>query len=102
MLLTPAQTANFLDVLGPTVASSGLSAKIECCATEGWDTAQQYAAAIEADPVASADTSLFTSHGYTQAPASALAGWTKPAWETEGSTFETWDPAWDDTLTPPG
>jgi O-glycosyl hydrolase len=96
MLLTPAQTANFLDVLGPTVAASGLSAQVECCATEGWDTAQQYAAAIEADPVANSYTPLFTSHGYTEAPASALAGWTKPAWETEWSTFETWDPAWDD------
>ena len=50
MQLTPAQTANFLDVLGPTLASSGLSTKMECCATEGWDYAQQYAAAIEADP----------------------------------------------------
>jgi O-glycosyl hydrolase len=96
MTLTPAQTANFLDVLGPALASSGLSTKLECCATEGWDYAQQYAAAIEADAVASADTSVFTSHGYTQAPGSALAGWSKPAWETEWSTFETWDPAWDD------
>jgi O-glycosyl hydrolase len=96
MTLTPAQTANLLDVLGPAVAASGLSTKVECCATEGWDYAQQYAAAIEADPTASSYTPLFTSHGYTQAPASALSGWTKPAWETEWSTFETWDPAWDD------
>jgi hypothetical protein len=83
-------------VLGPTLASSGLSTKMECCATEGWDYAQQYAAAIEADPVASADTAVFTSHGYTEAPATPLSGWSKPAWETEWSTFETWDPAWDD------
>jgi O-glycosyl hydrolase len=96
MTLTPAQTANFLDVLGPSVAASGLTTKVECCATEGWDYAQQYAAAIEADATANADTAVFTSHGYTEAPASALAGWSKPAWETEWSTFETWDPAWDD------
>jgi O-glycosyl hydrolase len=96
MQLSPAQTAGFLDVLGPALASSGLSTKMECCATEGWDYAQQYASAIEADHTASAGTSVFTSHGYTQAPASALSGWTKPAWETEWSTFETWDPAWDD------
>ena len=96
MVLSPAQTANFLDVLGPTLAASGLSTKVECCATEGWDYAQQYAAAIEADATASSYTPVFTSHGYTQAPASALSGWTKPAWETEWSTFETWDPAWDD------
>jgi O-glycosyl hydrolase len=96
MTLTPAQTANFIDVLGPTVAASGLSTQVECCATEGWDYAQQYAAAIEADATANSYTPLFTSHGYTEAPASALAGWAKPAWETEWSTFETWDPAWDD------
>ena len=96
MQLTPAQTANFLDVLGPTLASSGLSTKMECCATEGWDYAQQYAAAIEADPTASADTAVFTSHGYTEAPTTPLSGWSKPAWETEWSTFESWDPAWDD------
>jgi O-glycosyl hydrolase len=96
MVMTPAQTANFADVLGPTLARSGLRTKLECCATEGWDYAQQYAAAIEADPVASAYVRLFTSHGYTEAPASPLAGWSKPAWETEWSTFQSWDPAWDD------
>jgi O-glycosyl hydrolase len=96
MTLTPAQTANVLDVLGPTMAGSGLPTKVECCATEGWDYAQQYAAAIEADPVANSYTPVFTSHGYTQAPASPLSGWAKPAWQTEWSTFETWDPSWDD------
>src|SRR5580658_1297189 len=96
MQMSPAQTASFLDVLGPTLAASGLSTQAECCATEGWDYAQQYAAAIEADATANSYTPLFTSHGYTEAPDSALSGWTKPAWETEWSTFETWDPAWDD------
>ncbi len=96
MVLSPSQTANFLDILGPTMASSGLSTKVECCATEGWDYAQQYAAAIEADPTALADTAVFTSHGYTEAPTTPLSGWSKPAWETEWSTFESWDPAWDD------
>ena len=96
MQMSPAQTANFLDVLGPAVASSGLPVKMECCATEGWDFAQQYAAAIESDPTALADTSVFTSHGYTAAPTSPLSGWSKPAFQTEWSTFESWDPAWDD------
>jgi O-glycosyl hydrolase len=96
MQLSPAQTVNVLDVLGPTMASSGLSTQVECCATEGWDFAQQYAAAIEANSTANADTPVFTSHGYTAAPTTPLAGWTKPSWETEWSTFEGWDPAWDD------
>jgi O-glycosyl hydrolase len=96
MQMSPSQTANLLDVLGPALASAGLPTKMECCATEGWDYAQQYAAASEADPTALADTAVFTSHGYTEAPATPLSGWSKPAWETEWSTFETWDPAWDD------
>jgi glucuronoarabinoxylan endo-1,4-beta-xylanase len=96
MLLSPAQNADFLHYFGPALARSGTGAKVDCCASQGWDRAQQYAAAIEADPAAGAWTPLFTSHGYSQAPASRLAGWTKPVWETEWSTFETWDPAWDD------
>jgi O-glycosyl hydrolase len=101
MLLSPTQTANFMPYLGHALAAAHLGAahlntKAECCATEGWDYAQQYAAAIEADPAARAATPLFTSHGYTAPPASPLAGWPGPVWETEWSTFESWDPAWDD------
>jgi O-glycosyl hydrolase len=102
MEITPAQTTQILDVLGPTLASSGLSTQMECCATEGWDWAQQYAAAIEADPTSLADTAAFTSHGYTEAPTTPLSGWTKPVWETEWSTFQSWDPAWDDGSTASG
>ena len=102
MVMTPDQTANFASVLGPTLARSGLRTKQECCATEGWDYAAQYAAAIESDPAAYRWVSLFTSHGYTEAPASPLPGWTKPVWETEWSTFQTWDPAWDDGTTASG
>src|SRR5579875_1336159 len=96
MIMSPAQTADFMRYLGPTLARSGLRTRAECCATKGWDYAQQYAAAIESDPRANAFTPLFTSHGYTAPPDSPLAGWTKPVWETEWSTFEKWDPAWDD------
>jgi O-glycosyl hydrolase len=96
MIMSPAQTANFMEYLGPTLARSGLRTQAECCATEGWDYAQQYAAAIEADPRANAWTPLFTSHGYTAPPNSPLAGWTKPVWETEWSTFEPYDTAWND------
>ncbi|HEY3870453.1 MAG TPA: cellulose binding domain-containing protein, partial [Actinocrinis sp.] len=97
MQLSPAQTAGVLDVLGPTAAASGLSTKVECCATEGFDYAQQYAAAIEADATASSYTPLFTSHGYTEAP-TAVSGWTKPVWESEWFNYDSnpWDTAWDD------
>lgn len=95
MQLSPSQTANFADVLGPTLASSGLSTQMACCDTEGWDYASQYASAITADPTANADTKYFTSHGYTQAPTSKLSV-SQPVWESEWSTFDNWDGAWND------
>jgi O-glycosyl hydrolase len=96
MTMSPAQMASLLDVVGPTVKDSGLSTQVECCAATGWPVSGQYASAIESDPTALADTAVLTSHGYSGAPTSPLSGWTKPAWETEWSTFESWDPAWDD------
>jgi glucuronoarabinoxylan endo-1,4-beta-xylanase len=102
MVLSPAQTANFAGVVGPALARSGLATQLECCAAEGWDYAAQYASAIENDPVANRYVRLFTSHGYTAPPASPLPGWTKPVWQTEWSTFQKWDPAWDDGTTASG
>jgi O-glycosyl hydrolase len=96
MVMTPAQTADFAPVIGRALARSGLPTRLECCAAEGWDYATQYAAAIEADPAALHYVSLFTSHGYTEWPTFPVPGWNKAVWETEWSTFESWDPAWDD------
>jgi O-glycosyl hydrolase len=94
--MTPAQAANFMAYLGPTLAAAHLPTRAECCAAIGWNSAKQYAAAIAADPKAAANTALLTSHGYAGAPATRAADWKKPIWETEWSTFEKWDPAWDD------
>jgi O-glycosyl hydrolase len=96
MVMTPAQSADFAPVIGRALARSGLPTRLECCAAEGWDYATQYAAAIEADPAALHYVSLFTSHGYTEWPTFPVPGWNKQVWETEWSTFESWDPAWDD------
>ncbi|MEY9910294.1 O-glycosyl hydrolase [Catenulispora sp. MAP12-49] len=96
MTMSPAQMASVLDVLGPTVKNSGLSTQVSCCAATGWPKAGQYAAAIEADPTALADTAVATGHGYSGAPTSPLPGWNKQAWETEWSTFEGFSTAWDD------
>ena len=96
MTMSPAQMASLLAVLGPTVKNSGLSTQVSCCAPTGWPKAGQYAQAIEADPTALADTAVATGHGYSGAPTSPLPGWNKPAWETEWSTFDGFNPAWDD------
>jgi glucuronoarabinoxylan endo-1,4-beta-xylanase len=98
MIMTPAQTASFMVILGAALARSGLAARAACCATISWNYAQKYAAAIEAGKQANPATALFTSHGYFAAPDSPLRGWSKPAWETEWAPFgfQPWDPAWDD------
>jgi O-glycosyl hydrolase len=98
MIMSPAQTANFMGILGATLARSGLSTRAECCAALGWNYAQQYAAAIETVEQANTATALFTSHGYFVPLNSPLKGWSKPIWETEWAPFDTgpWNPAWDD------
>jgi O-glycosyl hydrolase len=98
MTMSASQVASLLDVVGPTVKNSGLSTQVECCAATGWPNSASYASAIEADPTALADTAVFSSHGYSGAPTTPLAGWTKPVWETEwfGNDSSSWDPAWDD------
>jgi len=98
MIMSPAQTANFMAILGTTLARSGLSTRAECCASINWKYAQQFSAAIETDKGANAATALFTSHGYFAAPDSPLRGWSKPVWQTEWAPFGSapFDPAWDD------
>ena len=98
MIMSPAQTANLMAILGATLARSGLSTRAECCASISWNYAQQFAAGIGADKAANTATALFTSHGYFAAPDSPLRGWSKPVWETEWAPFgfQPWDPAWDD------
>lgn len=102
MLMNPAQTANFMDTLGPTLASSGLSTKGECCASIGWTTAASYFSALTSDPVAAKYTALYTSHGYAAPPNSVLDTDGKPVWQTEWANFAAWDPAWDDGTTAAG
>jgi glucuronoarabinoxylan endo-1,4-beta-xylanase len=98
MLMSPAQTANVMGILGATLARSGLATRAECCASISWEWAQRYAAAIEADAAANTATALFTSHGYFVPVDSPLKGWSKPVWQTEWAPFDTgpFDPAWDD------
>ena len=98
MIMSPAQTANFMAILGATLARSGLVTRSECCASISWNYAQQFAAAIQADKAANTATALFTSHGYFAAPDSPLRGWSKPVWQTEWAPFGSapFDPAWDD------
>jgi O-glycosyl hydrolase len=97
MLMDPAQSADFVKVLGPTLKSAGLSTKIICCEPEGWNQAQSYVNGITGDATANSYVSILSSHGYTGSPSSTLTNTSgKHVWQTEWANFDTWNPAWDD------
>ncbi|HEX7737652.1 MAG TPA: cellulose binding domain-containing protein [Ktedonobacteraceae bacterium] len=96
MIMSGAQSADFIKILGPTLSSAGLSTKIVCCDSEGWNLASGDVSAIVNDSSALAFVNNFSSHGYTAAPASPISTGGKPIWETEWSTFDSLDNAWDD------
>jgi len=96
MVMSGAQNADFITFLGPAIKNAGLSTKIVCCDAEGWNYESQYVSAIEANPTAFSYVNNFSSHGYTQAPTSPINTEGKNIWETEWSTFDTLDNAWDD------
>lgn len=97
MLANSAQAASFLSVLGPAMKASGLSTKIACCDTLGFNVLPGYVSAVAGNSTANADVGLFTSHGYSGAPTSPVSTGGRPVWESEWSiNGSTWDTAWDD------
>ncbi|HXR66806.1 MAG TPA: cellulose binding domain-containing protein [Ktedonobacteraceae bacterium] len=96
MIMSGAQNADFIKVLGPTLSKAGLGTKIICCDSEGWNLASGDVSAIVSDSSALAYVNNFSSHGYTAAPTSAISTGGKNIWETEWSTFDSLDNAWDD------
>ncbi len=101
MLMTPAQAANFVPYLGRALHKARLQTTVACCDAEGWanstgfDGAQAYTQAVLSDPESARYIGLITGHGYTSAPTFPLTA-KRPVWETEWSTFQKWDPAWND------
>jgi len=97
MVMNPTQTADMIRFLKPTLTAAGLSPKVVCCDPTGWGQAQNYASGVASNSSANANVDLFSSHGYSGAPNSALsAAGGKHIWETEWSTFDNFDAAWDD------
>ena len=96
MVMTGVQNADFIKVLGPTIRNAGLSTKIVCCDSEGWNLASGDVSAITSDSAALSYVNNFSSHGYTAAPTSPINTAGKNIWETEWSTFDGLDNAWDD------
>jgi glucuronoarabinoxylan endo-1,4-beta-xylanase len=97
MVMNPTQTADFVAVLGPTLQAAGVNPQIVCCDGEGWDTAQSYANGLISNAAASSYLGIFSSHGYTAPPTTAITGLgSRHVWQTEWSKFDTADYTWDD------
>src|SRR5262249_30921198 len=86
--------------LGPTLRSAGLSTKVACCDATSWDHAATYTNGILADTTTSGFVGLITGHAYYGSPngviTSPLTTKGQHVWETETSTFDTFNTAWDD------
>jgi glucuronoarabinoxylan endo-1,4-beta-xylanase len=97
MLFTPAQAANFLSVLGPTLRAAGLSTKITCCDTLGFNQLPGYVSAVQGNAAANAAVGVFTSHGYSGAPTTPVNTGDRPVWQSAWSVNgNQWDGSWDD------
>jgi O-glycosyl hydrolase len=97
MDVSPAQAADFIKVFGPTLKASGLSTKVACCDTLGFNQLPNYVNAVRADSAANANVGAFTSHGYSGAPTSPITTDGRPLWESEWAiNGSTWNTAWDD------
>jgi glucosylceramidase len=96
MRLTPAQAADFLKTLGPTVKRSGLNIKLACCDSFGWNEAAGYTAGVEADPQAARWVTTYTGHSYASRPATPQPT-NRRTWMSEWNpNGTTWNENWDD------
>jgi len=94
MLVNPAQAASFLSVLGPTMRASGLPTRIACCDTLGFNLLPGYVSAVAGNSA----VGLFTSHGYSNPPATAVSTGGRHLWESEWAVNgATWTNVWDST-----
>jgi O-glycosyl hydrolase len=103
MDVTPAQAADFVKYLGPTLKNSGLATQAACCDTLGFNQLPSYVSALRSDTTANANVAAFTSHGYSGAPNAPVTTDGRPLWESEWAiNGSTWNTSWDDGSTASG
>lgn len=86
------QAADFITVLAPALKAAGLKTQIACCDGSGWEQNRARITGIQAAG-AENDLGLVTSHGYSSAPGAPF-NTTKKVWQTEWSTFDSFNTAW--------
>ena len=87
------EMATFVDQLGPAIDALKLASPPKILAPESasWSNLWSYASAINADPVARGYVGIYATHQY--GGVSKYQALDKPVWETEQSSFETFDPS---------
>lgn len=89
------QVVDFVNVLGPAVAGSGLDLNLVCCDAAGWDRQAGYSAAIEVDPQAAQWVDVHSGHSYVSRARGPLPTG-RPTWMSEYALPSgTWVEAWD-------
>jgi O-glycosyl hydrolase len=91
-----AQAIDFIKVIGPTIAASGLDVNLVCCDSFGYVHQAGYTQAIEADPEAAQWVDVHTGHSYASRARSPLPT-NRPAWMSEYAlqSAATFNVAWD-------
>ncbi len=98
MRFTPEQVVDFIHVLGPTLARSGLRTNLVCCDVAGWNEQIPYTEAIEADRLADAYVGIHSGHSYVS-PADRPLPTDATVWMSEwGPGGNVWDEGWDSGL----
>lgn len=86
------QAADFISVLHPTLQKANLTTQIACCDGSGWEQNRARLTGIQ-EAGAEDQLGLVTSHGYSSAPGVPF-NTTRKVWETEWSTFDSFNEAW--------
>jgi glucuronoarabinoxylan endo-1,4-beta-xylanase len=88
---TASEFAAFLPVLADTFARDGVTSRIILPEESGWRF--DLASSIFADPALLADVDIVAGHNYSGSPAPVPQAAGKGLWETEVSSFESFDPS---------
>lgn len=89
------QMIDFINIMGPAIADSGLDLSLVCCDAAGWDRQVQYTQAIE-DSNAAQWVDIHAGHSYVSAARSPLPT-DRTTWMSEYAlpAGSTWNEAWD-------
>jgi glucuronoarabinoxylan endo-1,4-beta-xylanase len=91
MLYTDQEMTNFIKVLGPKLAALNPRPKLMMPEVSSWGNAWGFSSSVLADTVAAPYLDVIAAHQYGGVSAPQTSA--RPIWETEQSSFESFDPS---------